>query len=262
MADTQFNTVALRNGDALLSALPRELLALIIRWLDAASIAFLALCGKAMRDAIRREKTEGWLSAAQQKLAVSDFVRDPKLLAIGLAVLEFPCVSLTAWAVRAGSVPVLDFLRQIGFLDAKIVCRAAATKGDLAVLEWSLSTDIRRHWGPDECRAGALSGSESALTWVKKNGCPCPARDLAMHFGGFCVWLLPENPAIAAAYGTLAVRALRAPHGPHSRYQNPLAARMAPLKSCMRPQGGFYPPCASRCTRPELALPIPPEDEQ
>ncbi len=166
-----------------LTALPREIFALVLRQLDAASIAFLALCSKALWTAIRREKTENILPDAQRKLRISDFVRDPELLAAGLMLLEFPCESLTLWAIRVGSVSSLEYLRRIGFLDAKSVCTAAAKKGDLAVLEWSLTPDIYRYWASSDCKTLAHQKSAMARAWVQKNGCPCFARDCLSFIG-------------------------------------------------------------------------------
>ena len=176
MADEPIDAVVVENA---LIALPKELFFLTIWWLDVASIACLAMCSKTLRAAVNEK-----LPAAQRKLRVSDFVRDPKLLAVGLATFEFPCVSLTAWAVRVGSVPALDYLWRIGFLDAKKVCGAAVREKDLAVLEWSLSSGIHRYWTPAYCyKAAAFSGLMDSdvglLTWVVKNGCPCSGRDLA-----------------------------------------------------------------------------------
>lgn len=166
MAGVRVDTIEAR---CLLTELPRELLGLTLLWLDTATIAILSLCNKALRNAVRRGRKKGMLPPKQK---ISDFVRDPKLLALGLALFEFPCESLTRWAIRVGSVPTLDYLRQIGFLDAKIVCGAAVRRKDLAILEWSLLPDIRRYWASEDCRA-AILGSAEVQAWVQKNGCPC-----------------------------------------------------------------------------------------
>jgi hypothetical protein len=210
MADEPIDAVVVENA---LIALPKELFFLTLQRLDVASIACLALCSKTLRAAVNEK-----LPAAQRKLRVSDFVRDPKLLAVGLATFEFPCVSLTAWAVRVGSVPALDYLWRIGFLDAKKVCGAAVREKDLAVLEWSLSSDLHRYWTPADCEAAAfsrlldceataflrLTGSDvGLLTWVVKNGCPCSGRDLAefKSLGRKTSFIAASQGLLGAAHG-------------------------------------------------------------
>lgn len=172
MADIQIDTIEAQN--ALTDLLPREVLCLVLQWLDIASVAVVALCCKALRNAVRRGRKKGQLPP---KLELSDFVRDPRLLAFGLATLEFPCESLTRWAIRVGSVPTLDYLRRIGFLDAKIVCGAAVRQNDLAILEWSLLPDIRQYWAAEDCRV-AILGSAEVRAWVLKNGCSCLPRTI------------------------------------------------------------------------------------
>lgn len=253
MADEQFENAAGR----VLTALPRELFVLILGSLDAASIACLALCSKALRNAIREK-----IPAAQRTLRVSDFVRDPKVLAVGLATFEFPCVSLTAWAVRAGSIPTLDYLRRIGFLDAKSVCSAAIKKMDLVVLEWSLLSGVHQYWTPANCEAVARSYRSGAglrrhdaqlLVWVIKNGCPCLWRHAIME-------TKMSSGAAALCHHLELARPNMAPLRPRINSVNPprtpQPARPIPLSR---------PILGSRVTRPKDEMrpwPLTPPEEE
>jgi hypothetical protein len=224
-------------------ALPKELFFLTLQWLDVASVACLALCSKSLRAAVCEK-----FPAAQRKLRVSDFVRDPKLLAVGLATFEFPCVSLTAWAIRVGSVPTLDYLWRIGFLDAKNVCSAAVKEKNLAVLEWSLAPDVHRYWTPGDCEAAvssAVLGSDAELlSWVAINGCPCSERSLAEfgsfdHFGNKTAF----SVAVRAARATLAMRCPALPPRQSPRFTRPIL-ECRPIEGNLRrsPSGGRRPP--------------------
>lgn len=241
MADEQFEDAAGR----VLTALPRELFVLILGLLDAASIACLALCSKALRNAIREK-----IPAAQRTLRVSDFVRDPKVLAVGLATFEFPCVSLTVWAVRAGSIPTLDYLRRIGFLDAKSVCSAAIKEMDLVVLEWSLFAGVHQYWTPANCEAVARAYRSGAglrrreaqlLVWVIKNGCPCSWRhafkEAKMSSGAaaLCRHLERARPSMAPHRPRTNSPQIPQPARPIPLSRPILGSRVTPPKDEMRP---------------------------
>ena len=104
------------------------------------------------------------------------------------------------WAVRGGSVKVLEDLRGKGYEFNEETCDGAAQGGHLEALKFLRGLDPPCPWDGGACSGAALGGHLEVLKWARAQEPPCPWSDLtcaSAAFGGHLdvlKWARSQDP--------------------------------------------------------------------
>eukprot|EP00307_Rebecca_sp_RCC1486_P012101 CAMPEP_0119430210 /NCGR_PEP_ID=MMETSP1335-20130426/43662_1 /TAXON_ID=259385 /ORGANISM="Chrysoculter rhomboideus, Strain RCC1486" /LENGTH=373 /DNA_ID=CAMNT_0007455963 /DNA_START=25 /DNA_END=1143 /DNA_ORIENTATION=+ len=78
--------------------------------------------------------------------------------------------------VAVSSVSIARWARSEEGLDPCLICTLAAGAGNIDVLRWARSADVRAGWDPWAPASAALAGHAPTLEWLHAHGCPFDGR--------------------------------------------------------------------------------------